>query len=277
MTRGGGWPAVGYAWSKAREAGGIVPLYKALRSKNACKSCALGMGGQSGGMVNEAGHFPQVCKKSMQAMAGDMQAPIPAEFWRQHSITELQALTPSTLERCGRLVEPLLYRRGQSHYTPIDWTEAHDRIATTLKATPAEQSFWYASGRSSNEAAFLLHLFARIYGTNTVNNVSYYCHNASSVGLASVTGSGTATIVLDDIEHADMVFVIGGNPASNHPRLMHSLIHLRRRGGRVIVINPVVEVGLVNFSSPATCAVCSSAARSPIFTFSHISAVIWRC
>lgn len=250
MTRGGGWPAVGYAWSKAREVGGIVPLYKALRSKNACKSCALGMGGQSGGMVNEAGHFPQVCKKSMQAMAGDMQAPIPADFWRQQSITELQALTPSTLERCGRLVEPLLYRRGQSHYTPIDWTEALDRIATTLKVTPAEQSFWYASGRSSNEAAFLLHLFARIYGTNTVNNVSYYCHNASSVGLASVTGSGTATIVLDDIEHADMVFVIGGNPASNHPRLMHSLIHLRRRGGRVIVINPVVEIGLVNFSSP---------------------------
>jgi len=250
VTRGGGWPAVGYAWSKAREAGGILPLYRALRSKNACKSCALGMGGQHGGMVNEAGQFPQVCKKSMQAMVGDMQAPIPTEFWRRHSIADLQSLSPRELERSGRLVEPLLFRRGQSHYTPIGWPEAYDRIAGALKATPPEATFWYASGRSSNEAAFLLHLFARIYGTNTVNNVSYYCHNASSVGLASVTGSGTATIVLDDLEHADVVFVIGGNPASNHPRLMHTLIHVRRRGGRVVVINPVVETGLVNFASP---------------------------
>jgi molybdopterin-dependent oxidoreductase alpha subunit len=250
VTRGGGWPAVRYAWTKAREAGGVWPLYKALRSRNACKSCALGMGGQKGGMVNEAGRFPQVCKKSMQAMVGDMQAPIPAEFWRSRGVAELRSLTPRALERCGRLVEPMLFRRGQTHYIANDWSGALDRIAATLKATPPDETFWYASGRSSNEAAFLLHLFARVYGTNTVNNVSYYCHNASSVGLSSVTGSGTATIVLDDIEHADVVFVIGGNPASNHPRLVHTLIHVRRRGGRVVVINPVVETGLVNFGSP---------------------------
>jgi anaerobic selenocysteine-containing dehydrogenase len=80
----------------------------------------------------------------------------------------------------------MLFRRGQTHYTPVDWSGALDRIAATLKATPPDETFWYASGRSSNEAAFLLHLFARVYGTNTVNNVSYYCHNASSVGLSSV-------------------------------------------------------------------------------------------
>lgn len=248
--RGGGWPAVGYAWTKAREAGGIWPLYKALRSNNTCKSCALGMGGQQGGMTNEAGQFPQVCKKSMQAMVGDMQRPIPAGFWHTHGVEHLRSMTPRALERSGRIVEPMLFRRGQTHYAPIDWPEALDRIASKLRSTPADETFWYASGRSSNEAAFLLHLFARVYGTNTVNNVSYYCHNASSVGLSSVTGSGTASIVLDDLEHADVVFVLGGNPASNHPRLMHTLIHVRRHGGRVVVINPVVETGLVNFASP---------------------------
>ena len=248
VTRGGGWPAVWYTWSKAREAGGILKLWKAMRSKNACKTCALGMGGQPGGMVNEAGHFPEVCKKSLQAMVADMQAPIPTEFWRRHSIAELQSLSPRELERCGRLVEPLLYRAGQTHYTPIGWPEAYDRIVGALKATPPDATFWYFSGRSSNEAGFLLQLFARLYGTNNVNNGSYYCHQASGVGLSSVTGSGTATIELDDLEHADLVFVIGGNPASNHPRLMRTLMHVRRRGGQVIVINPVVETGLVNFS-----------------------------
>ena len=58
-------------------------------------------------------------------------------------------------------------------------------------------------------------------------------------------------MVLDDVHQADLVFVIGGNPASNHPRLMRTLMSLRRRGGEVIVINPIVETGLVNFSVPS--------------------------
>ncbi|MEO7272712.1 MAG: molybdopterin dinucleotide binding domain-containing protein, partial [Vicinamibacterales bacterium] len=45
--------------------------------------------------------------------------------------------------------------------------------------------------------------------------------------------------------------LIGGNPASNHPRLLRSLMSLRRRGGHVIVINPAKEVGLVNFRVPS--------------------------
>src|SRR5690606_9545169 len=57
--------------------------------------------------------------------------------------------------------------------------------------------------------------------------------------------------VLEDVEHADLVFLIGGNPSSNHPRLMTTLKHVRRRGGEVIVINPVVETGLVNFRVPS--------------------------
>src|SRR5690606_28647011 len=110
----------------------------------------------------------------------------------------------------------------------------------------------YFSGRSSNEAGFLLQLFARLYGTNNVNNCSYYCHQASGVGLQTALGTGTATLTLEDIEHADMVFVIGGNPASNHPRLMTTLMHVRNRGGKVILINPVIETGLVNFRVPST-------------------------
>jgi anaerobic selenocysteine-containing dehydrogenase len=125
------------------------------------------------------------------------------------------------------------------------------RIVNKLRATPADETFWYFSGRSSNEAGFLLQLFARLYGTNNVNNCSYYCHQASGVGLASATGSGTATIQLADLELADCVFLIGGNPASNHPRLMRTLLDVRRHGGQVIVINPLVETGLVRFSVPS--------------------------
>lgn len=251
VQTGGGWPAVNYALGKAREAGGLWKLYKAMRSKNACKSCALGMGGQKGGMVNEKGHYPEVCKKSIQAMVADMQEAIYSQFWKTYGLAELQALTPRELESCGRLVQPMLFRRGEKHYTPIAWNDALNCIIEKLKTIQADETFWYVSGRSSIEAGFLLQLFARMYGTNNINNVSYYCHQASGVGLTSVTGSGTATVVLEDVEHADVVFVMGGNPASNHPRLMRMLLAVRRRGGHVVVINPVIETGLVNFSLPS--------------------------
>jgi molybdopterin-dependent oxidoreductase alpha subunit len=248
---GGGWQAIRYSLSKARQAGGLWKLYRAMRSKNACKTCALGMGGQRGGMVNEAGHFPEVCKKSLQAMVADMQGAIRPEFWREYPLNKLRQLSPRELESCGRLVQPVVFSPGAMQFEPIDWDAALCRIAMKLAATPADETFFYFSGRSSNEAGFLLQLFARLYGTNNVNNCSYYCHQASGVGLSSVTGSGTATIVLEDLDQADVVFVIGGNPASNHPRLMRSLMQVRRRGGHVIVINPVVEPGLVKFSVPS--------------------------
>lgn len=251
VTTGGGFRAVIYTFKKSREAGGLWKFWKAMRSKNACKTCAVGMGGQAGGMVNEAGHFPEVCKKSFQAMVADMQGAVKPAFFETYSIPQLRAFTPYQLEHSGRLVQPVILEKGAQHYRPLSWAEALARIAAKLKATRPEESFFYFSGRSSNEAGFLLQLFARLYGTNHVNNCSYYCHQASGVGLASVIGTGAGTVKLDDMEHADCVFLIGGNPASNHPRMMRTLMMVRRSGGKVIVVNPIVETGMVNFSVPS--------------------------
>ena len=251
VTTGGGMRAVLYTFKKASEAGGLWKFWKAMRSKNACKTCALGMGGQSGGMVNEAGHFPEVCKKSFQAMVADMQGAVKPTFFETYSIPQLQAFTPYQMEHSGRLVQPVVLEKGSQHYRPIEWADAMERIATKLLRIDPNESFWYFSGRSSNEAGFLLQIFARIYGTNHVNNCSYYCHQASGVGLASVVGTSAGTVKLDDMEGADLVFLIGGNPASNHPRMMRTLMMVRRRGGKVVVVNPIVETGMVNFSVPS--------------------------
>jgi len=248
---GGGWPSILYTLRKARQAGGFLALFKAMRSKNACKTCALGMGGQLGGMVNERGHFPEVCKKSIQAMVADMQGRVREDFFRTFSLADLQGFSSRELEASGRLVEPVAAGPGGNHYRPISWDDALDRIAEKLKTTPPDDTFFYFSGRSSNEAGFLLQLFARQYGTNNVNNCSYYCHQASGVGLASVYGSGTASVVLEDVEHCDLLFLVGANPASNHPRLMSTIVNMKSRGGKVIVVNPVREVGLVNFRVPS--------------------------
>jgi molybdopterin-dependent oxidoreductase alpha subunit len=250
LTSGGGWESVRYTLRMARRVG-WRQLWRAMRRRNACKTCALGMGGQLGGMRNEAGHWPEVCKKSLQAMVADMQAGLRPEFFRRYGLAELRALSPRELEWCGRLTEPLYSGPGDSHYRVIGWDEALEVAARQLRDNPPESNFFYASGRSSNEAGFLLQLFARLYGTNCVHNCSYYCHQASGVGLGASLGTGTATVTLADVEETDLFVLIGANPASNHPRLMRTLMTVRRRGGQVLVINPVREIGLVNFRVPS--------------------------
>jgi molybdopterin-dependent oxidoreductase alpha subunit len=243
--------AVLYVLKKGREAGGVLRLYRRMRSKNACKTCALGMGGQRGGMVNEAGHFPEVCKKSVQAQAGDMAAGVGEGFFRDTPIAELERMTSLQLERLGRLAFPIVAEEGDTHFRRLSWDEALERTAGALRAAPPEEVFFYSSGRASNEAAFLFQLVARAYGTANVHNCSFYCHNASGVALGQVYGSGTASIALEDLERADLALVAGANPASNHPRLITQLVELRRRGGKVIVVNPLKELGLQRFRVPS--------------------------
>jgi len=254
MTRktlpGGGWQAIRYTLRKAWEVG-PWRLWKRMRSRNACKTCALGMGGMKGGMVNEAGHFPEVCKKSLQAQVADMIGALPADYFDKHSLEDLMKLTPKQAEDAGRISYPVILEPGSKQFRTISWNDALTLIADRLKETAPHEAAFYASGRSSNEAAFLLHSFARVYGCNHTMNCSYYCHQASGVGLKMAFGTGTATVDLDDIARSDLMFLIGANPASNHPRLMTQLANLRGRGGEVIVVNPIRESGLETFFVPS--------------------------
>jgi molybdopterin-dependent oxidoreductase alpha subunit len=215
--------------------------------RNTCKACALGMGGQKGGRTNELGQFPSICRKSIQANGSDLQAPIPAEVF-DHTLAELAQLSGRELEHLGRLNAVLYKSTAGAGYRPLPWDEALALVASRFRATAPERTFFYTSGRSSNEAGFVLQLLARLYGTNNVNNCSYYCHQATSVGLQSTVGTGTATVDLEQLTKSDCIFVLGANPASNHPRFITLLKDCRDRGGQVIIINPAKEPGLVNFS-----------------------------
>ncbi|MFK5855555.1 MAG: FdhF/YdeP family oxidoreductase [Bacteroidota bacterium] len=250
MKAGGGLKAIKYSLNATRTVG-ISKMIQAISSKNTCKTCAYGQGGQKGGMTDEMGHKLEICKKGFQAQLTDIQSPIPSELFQKKSIEDFQNMSARLLEKSGRLNTPLYKDKGDSHYSVISWEHALEKIIERYKATKPERSFFYGSGRSSNEAGFLLQLFARIYGTNNITNSAYYCHQASGVGLTSVIGTGTATIILEDIEKADLIFVIGANPPSNHPRFVTQLSNCRKRGGHVIVINPAKEKGLVRFAVPS--------------------------
>ena len=247
-TKGGGVEKILYVLKTAKRIG-IKKSTKALMSKNTCKSCGLGMGGQRGGMINEAGDFPSVCNKSVQAQQTDIQPAIPLALF-EHTLEDLRKLSAKQVEHAGRLANPLYKAPNSTHFQAVEWDVALAHIVKAFSDAQPDRTFFYSSGRSSNEAGFGLQLLARLYGTNNVNNCSFYCHQATGVAMKNSMGGGTATIQLEDLQHCDTIFVIGANPASNHPRFLYQLKNCRDRGGNVVVINPAKEPGLVRFGLP---------------------------
>ena len=103
----GGFRSILYSLNIGRKIG-FLKLLEVLFSKNTCKTCALGMGGQNGGMKNEQGHWPEICKKSIQSIAADMQDSIDSKFFNQHSMNDLKQFSSRELEDSGRINFPLL-------------------------------------------------------------------------------------------------------------------------------------------------------------------------
>src|SRR3954471_6513297 len=173
------------------------------------------------------------------------------EFFREHSISELAAKSDMWLNEQGRLTEPMVKLPGSDHYEPIGWDGAFDLLAAELHGLDSpDEALFYTSGRLSNEAAFLLQLFARAYGTNNLPDCSNMCHESSGAGLNETLGVGKGSVSLDDLHEADLVFAVGLNPGTNMPRMLSALEETKRNGGHVIAVNTLPEAGLIRFKNP---------------------------
>jgi molybdopterin-dependent oxidoreductase alpha subunit len=248
-SSGGGWPLID-GWARATLSPGGARLWHTLNHKSACLSCAWGTGGQNGGFRDELGEPLQRCLKSVEAIAAELQPAVDPAVFAGRCLHQLQQLSSAACDRLGRLDRPLIRREGKGHYEPIGWEEVFPLLESAFRCPP-ERLASYSSGRSSNEAAYLLQLMLRALGSNNLADCSDLCHAPSSVGLRQALGSGTSNVNLEGLQQADCVVLVGSNAPANHPRLMNELIKLRERGGTVIVINPVLEVGLQRFGSPA--------------------------
>ena len=173
------------------------------------------------------------------------------EFFAEHTVTELAGWSDYDLEMVGRLTHPVAYDSASDRYLPVEWSEAFDMIGRELRALrDPNMAEFYTSGRTSNEAAFLYQLFVREYGTNNFPDCSNMCHEATSVGLPYSLGVGKGTVLLEDFDKADCIFIFGQNPGTNSPRMMTSLRNAARRGASIISFNPFRERALERFQAP---------------------------
>ncbi|WP_286235905.1 FdhF/YdeP family oxidoreductase [Thalassotalea sediminis] len=222
----------------------VKNLLKANQNKGFdCPGCAWG---------DEKEGLLQFCENGAKAIAWESTSKkVDAAFFAAHTVSDLMKQSDYWLEYQGRLVEPMRYNAETDHYLPISWQDAFDLIATHLKQLNSpNQAEFYTSGRASNEAAFLYQLFGRMYGTNNFPDCSNMCHEASGVALNESIGIGKGTVVLDDFDHADAIFVFGQNPGTNHPRMMNALRKAARNGCKIVTFNNLKEVALERFASP---------------------------
>ena len=172
-------------------------------------------------------------------------------FFTTHSVKELSKLSDYEIGKSGRITHPMYLPEGKDNYEEISWDEAFKIIGDELNSLNSpNEAIFYTSGRTSNEAAFLYQLFVRQFGTNNLPDCSNMCHESSGVALSETLGIGKGSVTLDDFNHSDLVIVIGQNPGTNHPRMLTALSETKKNGGKIITVNPLPEVGLLNYKDP---------------------------
>lgn len=247
-----GLKAVKVSFDRGLEQGGVSRTVRSMYRINQpggvdCPGCAW--------PESITGHRKKVefCENGAKALAEEnTQRIVTPQWWAAHPISELEQRTEYWLGQSGRITEPVVIREGEDHYTPITWTEAFDLIGEHVRASEPDRCVFYTSGRTANETAFMYQLLARSLGTNNLPDCSNMCHESSGTALNPTIGIGKGTVSLEDVESAELIFVVGQNPGTNHPRMLGSLAECRKNGGKVIAVNPLPEAGLLKFKDPQT-------------------------
>jgi molybdopterin-dependent oxidoreductase alpha subunit len=246
-----GISAVVVAGTKVKEQVGIIRGGRALLKLNQtsgvdCPGCAWP------DPDDERSSLGEYCENGAKAIAEEATSKaIGADFFKKHSIQELSQLSDYEMGQLGRLAEPMVLEAGENHYRPISWEQAFDLVAEQLNQLKSpNEAIFYTSGRTSNEAAFLYQLFVRMYGTNNLPDCSNMCHESSGVALSETLGIGKGSVTLEDFYQTDLIFILGQNPGTNHPRMLTALEKAKKNGAKIITANPIREAGLIGFSNP---------------------------
>jgi len=162
-----------------------------------------------------------------------------------------------------RLTVPLVRKPGvpkdwQGQARPADWRELF-REATweeALELAGGGLRAWrdqhgpkalagFGSAKGSNEEAYLFQKLVRTgFGSNNVDHCTRLCHASSVAALLEGVGSGAVSNPVNDVEHAELIFVIGSNPTANHPVAATWMKNAARRGARIVLADPrVTDIG----------------------------------
>ncbi|MDX2622847.1 MULTISPECIES: FdhF/YdeP family oxidoreductase [Streptomyces] len=246
-----GLPAVAHTLRIAQQQMGVRRTAQTLLKVNQkdgfdCPGCAWPEGDKR--------HTAEFCENGAKAVAEEATLRrVTPDFFAAHPVADLGTRSGYWLGQQGRITQPVYLPEGADRYEAVTWERAFEIIAEELTALSSpDEALFYTSGRTSNEAAFLLQLLAREFGTNNLPDCSNMCHESSGSALTETIGIGKGSVSLEDLHQADLIIVAGQNPGTNHPRMLSALEQAKAAGAKIISVNPLPEAGLERFKNPQT-------------------------
>ena len=149
----------------------------------------------------------------------------------------------ATLRHPDRLLTPLA-RNAEGTLVPVSWDTAIDRVASAIRATQTaygrDAIGVFGGGSLTNEKAYLLGKFARVaLGTANIDYNGRFCMSSAAAGASKALGLDRGLpFPLEDIPHAEVILLVGGNMAETMPPIMRYFEEQQRNGGTLIVADP---------------------------------------
>ncbi len=216
-------------------------------TKGACDGCALGVAGLHDWTIDGI-HLCTTRLNLLELNTADAIDPLLLA-----DVGPLRDRTSSQLRRLGRLGHPMRRRRGEPGFRRIDWAEALGALAGAIGNTTPDRVALYLTSRGiTNETYYVAGKAARAMGIAGIDSAARVCHAPSTVGLKDTIGVAASTCSLQDVIESDLVVLWGTNPANNQPVFMKYLYLAKKRGCRVVVVNPYLEPGLERYWVPSS-------------------------
>jgi molybdopterin-dependent oxidoreductase alpha subunit len=234
--------------AKAAWANRAHPRYALdVLTKGACDGCALGVTGLHDWTINGI----HLCTTRLQLLQLNTADPFDPALLAD--VAALRGRSGGELRALGRLGHPMRRRRGEPGFHRVSWDEALDTMADGLRpAAPAGRAALYLTSRGlTNETYYVAGKAARAIGMASIDSAARVCHAPSTLGLKATVGVAATTCSYQDVIDSDLIVLWGSNPANNQPVFMKYLYLARRKGCRVVVVNPYLEPGLDRYWVPS--------------------------
>jgi formate dehydrogenase alpha subunit len=129
-------------------------------------------------------------------------------------------------------------------FREASWNEALDRVARSISRTieghGPDAIGLLSSAKCTNEENYLFQKFARaVIHTNNVDHCARLCHASTVAAALAAFGDGAMSNSISDIDHAEVLFVIGSNTTECHPIIGRRIKRaIKNNGARLIVADP---------------------------------------
>lgn len=224
-----------------------LPYATRILTQGVCDGCALGVSG----LKDQTLKGPHLCTTRLNVLRLNTMGPMKEDIIHK-DIDELRQLSSTELRKLGRIPYPLIRRAGERRFKRVSWDEALDTISNKMKAlNPKQYAFYLTSRGITNEVYYTAAKVARFLGTNNIDNASRICHSPSKTALNRSLGIGASSCSYKDWIGTDVLLFWGSVAANNQPVSTKYMYAAKRKGTKIIIINPYYEPSMEKYWIPS--------------------------